>query len=184
LKTSLLALIAALLATPVQAAGYHSSGWVAYGKPRAAPEIVLTTKDCGEPACRTQAWKKLLEGRGETELDAPIGGASYRVLAPGPQGLYVGRLDISGDGRATLTESLAGQPPKARNLPSAKLEAFLAAVEASQFKAAQAAPRSAECTFAHDLVFEALVDEGYKFVVQPCADEAGLAKAVEILRGG
>jgi hypothetical protein len=98
-------------------------------------------------------------------------------------GLYIVRLDIAADGRATLTSSYPKGQPSIRNLPNDRVDAFLKALEASQLKDAQPAPRSGVCK-GDETVFEAIVEDRYRYVVQPCGDEAGLTKAVEILRAG
>lgn len=147
-----------LVASAASAAGYAASEFVDYGKPRPAP------------------LSKLLESQAKDPLDAASGGQSFRLV----QGANVIRLDIAGDGRATLNAT--GKPPA--SFSNAKLEAFLAALEASQFKTAAKAPALTEnCAGDIEISFEALVEDRYRAVAE-CGDPLGLKPAMDILRAG
>lgn len=179
-------MVLALVAPAAGAAAYSASEWVDYGKPRPAP---LSSYACAEATadCEAKGWDKLLQSRGEAALDAASGGQSYRVIVDDPKagkGLFFARLEIAADGRATLTRSYAGEKPAGTSLRNDKLEAFLAALDASQFKTAAAkAGAAAACKDSFEIVFEALVEDRYRAVVE-CGDELGLLKAVDLLRAG
>jgi hypothetical protein len=147
-----------LVASAASAAGYAASDWTDYGKPRPA------------------ALSNLLKSQEKEPLDAASGGQSYRLI----QGASVTRLDIAADGRATLNAT--GKP--SANLSNAKLEAFLAALDASRFKTAASAPALAEvCSNDIEISFEALVDDRYRAVAE-CGDPLGLKPALDVLRAG
>ncbi|CAN5143949.1 hypothetical protein BH11PSE2_BH11PSE2_10100 [soil metagenome] len=186
-KTAAIAASLFALASAAFAAGpaYHASDWTDYSQTRPVPETIYAGNDCKDAKCRKDAWLKMLSDRGETDLDSPPGGRSYRALVDGYQvglGLYIVRLDIAADGRATVTSSYPKQEPRIRAMPIPQIEAFDAAIAQSQLAKATASPKTRDCKDGDETVFEALVEDRYRFIVQPCADEAGLNRAIDILR--
>jgi hypothetical protein len=189
---SLLCLIACLTAAPIaahaQAPALQASAWTDYAKPKPIP--IYGGQDCkpADPSGCAEAWRKLLAIFGQEALDAPTGGRTYRAMighGPADPNLYLLRLDIAADGRATVTTSFKGQPGQGASFSNAKVEAFDAALAASTFDKSAPSTALAVCKDGQSpVIFEALVEDRYKVVVDGCGLEPGLARALAALTGG
>lgn len=153
--------------------GAQVSPWTDFNKPRPAPAQY-----------QDAAWAKVLQRLEEGELDSPPGGRAYRFVfkeGAGEPGSV--RLDIAADGRATVTTKSPGQPSRSANLPNSSIEAFDAAVAtAGLAAAAPAAAEVAPCPGGAPLVFEAMVEDRYRYVAEPCWTGASLRPALDVLR--
>lgn len=189
-RTLSVALLAAsVVATSAVAAdpGFQASAWTDYAKPKPIPLYAAACKVSEAKGC-PEAWTRLLAAVDQSVLDAPSGGRAFRAIighgADDPNA-YVVRLDIAADGRATVTTRFRGQPGQGASLSNAKVEVFDAALARSKFDKAEPSDIVHVCNDGGQrTVFEALVDDRYKFAVEECGDEAGLASALAVLQGG
>lgn len=165
---------------------FASSGWLdASAQPRETPNTTLI-ETCTEIGCRDTAWIRLLEDRRERPLTAAPGGRAYRYFVDYYEvglGLKIVRLEVTADGAATLSWSYPGSPPQSRAISPQTLAAFDAALAASRFDAAEVSAAPTCVADGDEVVFEAVANGRYKFVVEPCGGEAGLRRAMDILDG-
>ena len=128
------------------------------------------------PAFAQGPLKAFLTGLGQGELVAGDG-PSYRAIVNGAEVL---RLDVAGDGRATLTTSDKTGKTDSRFFTNRQLDALDAAL--GQAGGPSEAPTiAAGCKPETGIIIETIVEGRYKYAVE-CGG-GPLAKAVEILRG-
>jgi hypothetical protein len=129
------------------------------------------------PALADGPLKDLLARLGQGELTAGDG-PSYRAIVSGSEVL---RLEVAGDGRATLTATDKAGKKDSRFFSNRQLDALDAALsESGGPSEAPAVP--AACQPDSGIIFETIIEGRYKYAVE-CGG-GPLAKAVQILRGG
>ena len=124
------------------------------------------------PALAQAPLKEILTRLGQGELTASDG-PSYRAIVGGSEVL---RLQVAGDGRATLTAEKAGKT-EIRSISNRQLDALDAALETAGLNGTVET-----CKPEAEIVFESIIEGRHAYTVQ--CDGGALSKAVAILRGG
>ena len=133
----------------------------------------------------------MLKSFGETELTAPPGQASYRVLVERSLArfAYSARLDIRSDGSGRLTVGRAGLMDKSGpalrtgqvDIPAAEVVVVTRALAASPFEHISAdgdLSHRYDCVDGGTNVFEAYVNQRYRYVMRGCAPDEGVVAAI------
>ena len=137
----------------------------------AAGMIAAAALSISAPALAQRPLSAVLSRLGQGELTASDG-PSYRAIVGGAEVL---RLQVAGDGRATLTAEKAGKS-EVRSLSNRQLDALDAALETAGLNG-----KVETCKPDAEIVFESIIDGRYAYTVQ--CDGGPLSKAVAILRG-
>ena len=139
----------------------------------AAASIIAAAAVFVTPALAQGQLKDVLARLGQGELTASDG-PGYRAIVGGE----VLRLEVAGDGRATLTVTDKTGKKDSRFFSNRQLDALDAALT----DAALSGATPAGCQPEAGIIVETLIEGRYRYGVE-CAP-GPLAKAVQILRGG
>lgn len=181
---------------------YYATDWKPADGARTPPRIVdmwrCDRRDMPDPApCRLDIWRQTLSAYHQAELQPPAGGRSYRLLMiqsniiTATPTLYQLDIDATGAGKLSEVSLLEVHDGKMKDafhawsgpMATTDVAAFEHALAATRFDVMPKPDGLVHgCHDGENITLEAVKDGRYKWVSEPCGDEAGLYSVLALLR--